>query len=386
MNNLLIHNACIISPQQVYAPGWLLARGGIIAAMGAGAPPDTPADTLIDAENLTLLPGFVDVHVHGADSCDTMDARVDALHQMAQFYMRHGVTSFLATTWTDTGERITAALNAVKAYMASPPTPKGATLAGVHLEGPYINREKGGAQNLDLIRRADRDEVLPWLELGIIRLVSLAPEFPENHWLIRECIKRGITVSIAHTNATYQQARQAFDMGITHATHTYNAMTGLHHRDPGVLGAVLVTPSVRSELIADNVHVHPAAMKLLWEVKRPHHLVLISDAIRAAGKPDGDYPVDARTVLVRDGVARLPDGTLAGSTLTLNRGLYNLMQATGEPLAHVWQCASLNPAHAVNIAHRKGSLEIGKDADLILVNDRIQVQKTIVSGEIVYSL
>ncbi len=386
MNNLLIHNARIITAQQVYAPGWLLARAGIITAYGAGAPPDTPADTVIEAENLTLLPGFVDVHVHGANGSDTMDASVDALHTMAQFYARHGVTAFLATTWTDSQERITAALNAIKKYMAAPPTPKGAALMGVHLEGPYINRDKGGAQNLDLIRRADRDEVLPWLEMGIIRLISLAPEYPENHWLIRECVKRGITVSIAHTNATYQQARQAFDMGINHATHTYNAMTGLHHRDPGVLGAVLTTPTVRCELIADNIHVHPAAMKLMWEVKRPHHVMLISDAIRAAGRPDGDYPVDNRTVLVRDGVARLPDGTLAGSTLTLNRGVYHFMQATGEPIEHVWQTASLNPARAVHLAHRKGSIEIGKDADMILVNDQLQVHKTIIGGEVVFSL
>jgi N-acetylglucosamine-6-phosphate deacetylase len=370
----------------MYVPGWLLARAGIIAAYGAGAPPDTPADTIIDATHLTLLPGLVDVHVHGANGSDTMDASIDALHTMAQFYARHGVTAFLATTWTDSQDRITAALTAVKKYMAVPPTPKGATLLGVHLEGPYINRDKGGAQNLELIRRADRDEVLIWLELGIIRLISLAPEFPENHWLIRECIKRGITVSIAHTNATYQQARQAFDMGINHATHTYNAMTGLHHRDPGVLGAVLTTPTVRGELIADNIHVHPAAIKLLWEVKRPHQVILISDAIRAAGKPDGDYPVDNRTVFVRDGVARLADGTLAGSTLTLNRGVYNFMQATGEPLVNVWQTASLNPAQALHVAHRKGSLEIGKDADMILVDDRIQVHKTIIGGEVVFSI
>jgi N-acetylglucosamine-6-phosphate deacetylase len=331
---------------------------------------------------LTLIPGFIDVHVHGADGFDAMDAQPEALNNMARFYAQHGVTSFLATTWTDTRERIASALNAVKSAMGA--QENGATLLGVHLEGPYLNPVKCGAQNVDYIRRAARDEATAFLDTGVIRLLSIAPEFDDNRWLIAECVRRGITVSIAHSDATYDQTCAAIDLGVSHATHTFNAMTGLHHRDPGIVGAVASSPDVRCELIADNIHVHPAAMRLLWLLKRPHNLVLISDAIRAVGKPDGDYAVDERTVYVRDGAARLEDGTLAGSTLTMDSALRNFISATGEPLENVWQCASLNPAKAINVSYAKGSIEINKDADLILVGADLDVRYTIASGKIIY--
>jgi N-acetylglucosamine-6-phosphate deacetylase len=367
----------------VYQRGWVLCKDGKIAALNGGDAPEFEGVAVLDAGGLNLIPGFVDVHVHGADGFDTMDASAEGLTRMAQFYARHGVTAFLATTWTDTNEHITTALQTVKAHQGQ--QPNGATILGVHLEGPYINRAKGGAQNLDLIRRSSREEALPWLDLDVIKLVALAPEYDENHWLIAECVRRGITVSQAHTDANYAQTVKAIELGITQATHTYNAMPPLHHRDPGVLGAVMASDAVRCELIADNIHVHPAAINVLWRMKRPNKLVLISDAIRAAGKPDGEYPVDERITYVKDGVARLKDGTLAGSTLTMDRGLYNFMQATGEPLENVWQCASLNPAQAVNFGHVKGSIAIGKDADFALVDDRISVKNTVVGGEIVYS-
>jgi N-acetylglucosamine-6-phosphate deacetylase len=381
--NLLITNAKIITPTAIYARGWLLCRDGKIAALNGGDAPAFESVPVLDAGGLSLIPGFIDVHVHGADGFDTMDASPEGLTRMAQFYARHGVTSFLATTWTDTNDHITAALKNVKAHQGK--QPNGATILGVHLEGPYINRAKGGAQNLDLIRRSSREEALPWLDVDVIKLVALAPEYDENHWLIAECVRRGITVSQAHTDATYDQTLKAIELGITQATHTFNAMPPLHHRDPGVLGAVMASDAVRCELIADNIHVHPAAMNVLWRMKQPDKLVLISDSIRAVGKPDGEYPVDERITYVKNGVARLKDGTLAGSTLTMDRGLYNFMQATGEPLEKVWQCASLNAAQAIHVGHAKGSIEIGKDADFALVDDRISVTNTIVGGEVVYS-
>ncbi|MCU0514528.1 MAG: N-acetylglucosamine-6-phosphate deacetylase [Anaerolineae bacterium] len=380
--SLVIKNARIITPAGVQSRGWLLCQQGRIAARGSGDAPTPDGATVLEAAGQTLLPGFVDVHVHGGDGVDTMDADPAALATMARFFARHGVTSFLATTWTDTPARTTAALAAIR--QAQGRQPGGATLLGAHLEGPYLNPAKGGAQNLSQIRRATRAEALPWLDTGVIKLLSLAPEYEENHWLIVECRTRGITVSAAHTDATFEQARQAIDLGITHATHTFNAMPPLHHRDPGVLGAVLGSAVVRCELIADNVHVHPGSMAILWRLKRPNQLILITDAIRAAGQPDGVYPVDERQVTVQDGSARLPDGTLAGSTLTMERALWHLMQATGEPLENVWQCASLNPAKAIHVANQKGSIEIGKDADLVLVDDGLAVQTTIIGGEVVY--
>jgi N-acetylglucosamine-6-phosphate deacetylase len=385
---MLIENARIVTPTGVIGRGWVLCRDGKIAAMGEGTAHHSLSDNRLNAKGELLLPGFVDVHVHGSNGVDTMDATPEVLDEMARFYAKHGVTSFLATTWTDTHERITAALEAVRDRMAAlqNETPRGAALVGVHLEGPYLNPAKGGAQNLDLIRQADQAEAIPWLDLGVIRLVSLAPEFVENHWLIEACIGRGITVSIAHTNASYEDTLSAIQQGVMHSTHTFNAMPPLLHREPGVLGAVLNDPRVRCELIADLIHVHPALMRLLWQIKKPDGLLLITDAMRAAGLPDGDYPVDTRTIYVRDGVARLSDGTLAGSTLTMDRAVYRFMQTIGEPLEVLWPATSLNAANAIHLGHRKGSIEIGKDADLVLVNAQtVTVHATWVAGTPVYS-
>ncbi len=371
-----------MTPTRPIERGWLLTEAGKIAALGFGAPPDGIDATSIDGSGKTLLPGFVDVHVHGGAGAEAMDASPDALRTMAQFYARHGVTAFLATTWTDTRPRIHAALEAIAASVGQ--QPDGATLIGAHIEGPYISEERPGAQSPVNIRRADRDEALALLDLDVVRLLALAPEFTENHWLIRECAKRGITVSAAHTSATYADMRRAVELGITQATHTCNAMTGLHHREPGTLGAVLTLPEINAELIADNIHVHPAVIDVIYRCKGADHVILITDAIRGAGMPDGDYPIDERTITIKDGSARLPDGTLAGSTLTMDRALRNFLAATGASLAHVWQTSSLNAARSAGVSAHKGSLELGKDADLVLIDANVNVYLTVAEGRIVY--
>ena len=379
---LLITNAQIMTATTRWQRGWLLCQDGRIARMSDGDAPTFDSVEIIDAGGLILLPGFVDVHVHGGAGHEVMDAQPDTLEQLSAFYAQHGCTSFLATTWTDTHDRIITALRNVAIHSGSQVS--GATILGVYLEGPYLNPEKCGAQSADLIRRADREEALEFLDVGVIRLLALAPEFPENHWLIHECVRRGITVSAAHTNATYDQLRAAVRMGLKQTTHTYNAMTGLHHRDPGTLGAALSSPEIRCELIADNIHVHPAAMNVLYRAKGADGVILITDAVRGAGMPDGEYPIDNRITVVRDGAVRLPDGTLAGSTLTMERALRNFIAATGRPLDEVWKASSLNPARAIGESARKGSLEVGKDADLVLVDDQIDVQLTVVEGRVVY--
>jgi N-acetylglucosamine-6-phosphate deacetylase len=380
---VLISNARVISPTGTWARGWLLAHDGVIARMGRGSAPAFPDARGIDAAGKTLLPGFIDLHVHGGIGHEVMDAAPDKLRELARFYARHGVTSFLPTTWTDSRPAIQAALEVVAELQG--PVEGGATILGTHLEGPYLDVAKCGAQNPEQVRRADRDEALSFLDLDTIRLVALAPEYPENHWLISECIRRGITVSVAHSSATYEQIQQAAALGLSQATHTFNGMVGIHHRDPGTAGAVMALPEIRCELIADNIHIHPVVMKLLYAVKGPQGVILITDATRGAGLADGDYPIDRERIIhIRDGVARLPDGTLAGSTITINRAVYNFMQATGEPLEVIWPASSLNAARAINVAHRKGSLETGKDADLVLVDDEINVHLTMTEGRIVY--
>ncbi len=377
---LLITNANIIGARG--KPDWIICAGSTIGAIGHSDFVTLEGSETIDAGGLTLLPGFIDIHVHGADGHETMDASPDGLRSMARFYARHGVTSFLATTWTEPRARIMAALETITEMQG--PQPDGATILGAHLEGPYINVDRRGAQRAEDVRRAERDEALAFLDLGVIRLTTVAPEFAENEWLIRECVKRGVTVSAGHTAATYDQVRDAVRLGVTQATHTYNAMTGLSHREPGTLGGVLTSPEINCELIADNIHVHPAAMQILFACKGVDRTILITDAVRPAGLPDGQYDIDARTVQVKEGAVRLLDGTLAGSTLTMNRALRNFMRATGQPLDVLWPTSSLNAARAIHVADRKGSLERGKDADFILVDDDLNVHLTVVEGRVVY--
>lgn len=372
MNELLIKNA--------RNQTWLLLREGKIAEIGYGEPPDI--DQTIDAQGLRLLPGLIDIHVHGAMGYEAMDATREAIQHMAASYAQHGVTSFLATTWTDSRSRIEAALSAIKDCVG--PQPDGATLLGAYLEGPFLNPAKSGAQNTEFVRIATREEATALLDTGVIRLLALAPEYEDHHWLIQEAVNRGITVSAAHTNATYEEMCRGIELGLSHATHTFNAMTGLHHRNPGVVGAVMASQGVSCELIADNIHVHPVTMNILWQMKKPDKLVLISDAVRVAGLPEGDYMLDTRKISVRDDAVRLEDGTLAGSILTLDVALRNFLAATGEALDSAWQVSSLNAARALGIDDRKGKLEPGYDADIILVDEDLTVHLTIAQGTIVY--
>jgi len=382
----LIINAKIILPHRVIPRGWLIVRHGRIAAFGQGEVTKTTSsqdEIIFDADGKMLLPGFIDVHVHGGAGSEAMDATPEAIHTLSAFYASHGVTSFLATTWTDSRSRIQAALENIAALTGT--QLKGAALIGAHIEGPFLNPARSGAQNLADIRRAEPDEALAFLDTGAVRLLALAPEYPENHWLIRECAQRGIAVSAAHTAATYDQMCAAVEMGLTQTTHTYNAMTGLHHREPGTLGAALTLPQLRCELIGCYAHVHPAAMQVLWLTKGAHGVILVTDAVRGAGMPDSSYTINDRVVTIKDGAARLDDGTLAGSTVTFDDAVRNFMGATGEPLENIWQTTSLNAARAVGVSARKGSIEIGKDADLILVDSQINVALTMVEGRIVYT-
>ena len=383
---LLIHNARLFTPNRAGLIGWLLVENGLIRAIGFGNTPDFSQGAslqTLDAQGHNLLPGFIDLHVHGAMGHEVMDASPSGLEEMARFYAAHGVTSFLATTWTASRPSIMNALQLVEEMQG--PIQGGATLLGAHLEGPYLNPARCGAQDVNLIRRAEKDEGLEFLDAGVIHLLALAPEYDENLWLIKECVRRGITVSAAHTTANYEQMQQAVALGITQLTHSYNAMQGLGHRELGTIGAAMTLPQISCELIADNIHVHPAAQKILVDVKGPGGVILVTDAIRAAGMPEGDYILDERSVHIQNGAVRLSDGTLAGSVLTMERALRNLCSATGRSLAEMWITSSLNAARAIGVSAQKGSLEVGKDADLVLLDELFNVHLTIVQGEVVFS-
>jgi N-acetylglucosamine-6-phosphate deacetylase len=381
MSELLIANARIIHESGVIERGWLHAMDGKIVAFAEGAAPQIEVNE-IDAEGKTLLAGFIDVHVHGAMGADVMDADIDGLRKMSRFFASTGVTAFTPTTLTSPHEQTLAALNTIKQAMYEKPS--GAAIVGTHLEGPYLNKAKAGAQNPEFVRLCRAEEAQQYIDTGVLRIISLAPEFPENHWLIAECVRQGISASVAHTNASYAEAIHGINLGIRHATHTYNAMTGLHHREPGTLGAVLGDNRVRCELVADGVHVHEGAMRILWKVKGVRHTLLITDAMRATGLGNGNYKLGDLDVIVRDGKASLADGTLAGSVLAMNQGVRNFMAATGESLETLWPCFSLNAAAAIGLADTKGSIAIGKDCDVVLVDEQINVLMTVVGGDVVY--
>jgi N-acetylglucosamine-6-phosphate deacetylase len=381
---LLLANARIVTPSGIIESGWLLSRENRIAEIGSGVPPAlADTQTVIDADGLTALPGFIDLHVHGGDGADCMDGITDALDHMARFFARHGVTGFLPTTWTAPAGAIRRALATIAAHQG--PRPDGATILGAHLEGPYLNPARAGAQDPNQIRRAARQEALAFLEYGVVRLVALAPEYDENRWLIEECARRGIAVSAAHTAATYDDIVHATTLGLSHATHTFNAMGTLHHREPGTVGAVLSHDRIACELIADNIHVHPAAQRILFAAKGLHRVILITDAVRGAGLDDGAaYEQDGRRVVVRNGASYLPDGTLSGSGLTMDRALHNFSQAIGQPVEALWPTASLNAARSIGLSHRTGSLEVGKDADIVLVDAASSVHLTVALGQIIH--
>jgi N-acetylglucosamine-6-phosphate deacetylase len=384
-NRFLIHNAHVFSPAGDWQPGWLLTEDRQIYAMGPGFTPDFEAGRItrrIDAGGQRLLPGLIDLHVHGAMGFESMDASPDGLREMARYYARHGVTGFLATTWTASGERILAAVQTIAQVYGE--IPGGAALLGVHLEGPYLNPVKCGAQDARLIRRAERSEALGFLDAGPVRLLALAPEFPENLWLIDECVRRGIAVAAGHTTAGLPEMQLAVAHGVRQVTHCFNGMQGFGHRDLGTVGAAMALPEVNCELIADNIHVHPAAQKILVDVKGCDGVILITDAIRGTGMPDGEYPMDDRTVTIRDGQVRLPGGALAGSVLTLERGLGNVLANTDRSLQEAWRMSSLNAARAIGVSARKGSLEPGKDADLVLLDGDFNVALTVVEGQVAY--
>ncbi|MCB9162006.1 MAG: N-acetylglucosamine-6-phosphate deacetylase [Caldilineaceae bacterium] len=394
MSRLEIRNAAIpaeFAPDAPHAPtpGFVLVDlhvvgTRIVAVAEASDQPVAAATTdVLDAADHIVLPGFIDVHIHGADGHDTMDATPAALAAIAAFKAQHGVTGFLATTMTAPRADTLAAVANVAAVEGSPPP--GAHILGVHLEGPFISPVFPGAQKAEDIRPPDLDELRALVDAGPVRMITLAPEQPGADAVIDWAREHGIVVVAGHTNATYDQCIAAVDRGVNQATHTYNAMTGLHHRKPGVVGAVLSDDRVYAQLIADTIHVHPAAMCVLARCKGPARTLLITDAMRAAGLPEGEYDLGGQPVTVKDGQCRLADGTLAGSVLTMDRALVNFMAASGWPLADAWPITSRTPAQSLDLGPEFGNIAPGAWADLVVLDADLSVAATIVRGRLAYA-
>jgi len=331
-----------------------------------------------------ICPGFLDIHMHGIAGYDTMDATPESLQAISTALARYGVTSFLATTMTASYEKLEQALKNIVA--TSRQGLEGAEAVGIHLEGPWINPRYKGAQNEQDISFPTLAEVRHMHELadGMLKVVTIAPEQPGAAEAIRWLNGQGVLVSAGHTGASFDEAAQAVQAGVGHFTHCFNAMTGLHHREPGVVGAAMYHEHLSTELIADGIHVHPAVMRILYRVKKADRLALISDSMRAAAMGEGKYDLGGQEVTVKGEEAKLADGTLAGSILTLNRAVENMVKLSRVPLPEAVQMASQTPASLLGLDAKKGKLESGYDADLIVLASNFTCRQTIVAGKEVY--
>jgi len=375
-----IVNGKVYTPDRILPQGIVLIEGERIVGVGSADAITVPLEAeVIDAEGMAVVPGFVDLHLHGLKGHDAMGP---GLAQMIHDLPAFGVTAFLATTLTLPRDETLAALEAMAKVLEGPPP--GAECAGIHLEGPFLSPARPG------MATADWFEPLTWESFqafqqaagGHIRLLTFAPEVGEAMACIPRLVEEGVVPSIGHSCATFEQVAQAVQLGLYHATHTFNAMPPLHHRQPGVLGAVLYFDQIVAQLIADGVHVHPVVMAILLRVKGVERVALVSDAAPLAGLPDGEYEWEHKPVFVRDGTCRLADGTLASAHALLDTGVRNLVELVGMPLERALVPATSVPAQVLGL--RKGRLTPGYDADIVLLDGNLQPVLTLVRGQTVF--
>ncbi|MGO1042332.1 N-acetylglucosamine-6-phosphate deacetylase [Clostridioides difficile] len=335
---------------------------------------------VIDVDGKYISPGLIDIHIHGNMGKDTMDSTDESIETISKSIMRHGVTSFLPTTMTMDKEHVYDALEVIK--KAKSRKLEGAQVLGAHLEGPFINENYKGAQNEKFIINSKYEFIKEYKD--VIKVITYAPEKDIDFDFTRE-IKRctDIVLSIGHSNASYEQAKEAINLGVTNITHMFNAMTGLNHRDPGVVGAALTT-DVYSELIADTIHINRDLFQFILNNKGRERLILITDSIEAGGLEDGNYALGGQKVIVKGNEARLENSALAGSVLSLNKMVLNFLNNTNLRVNEAINLASLNPATSLGINDKKGSLDIGKDADIAVFDDNLDCKMTLCLGEVVY--
>ncbi len=386
--------AILLKGMQIYAEDQKIEEGYILLQdhqiIGIGPSTDLPASMGVEVmevpSSFQAIPGLIDIHIHGVNGADVMDASVEALETMSDALPKEGTTSFLATTMTQSQAAIEKALITAGSYIQKYQPPGKAEILGIHLEGPYVNKSKAGAQPEEFIVNSSIEQFEKWNNLAnkTVKIVTLAPEQPGGMEMVKYLDENGIIASIGHSDATYEEVSQAIEAGAKHVTHLFNQMRGLHHREPGVVGAALLREELTAELIADGVHVRPEMMKLAFQQKGEKELILITDAMRAKCLKNGIYDLGGQAVTVEDGKAVLQDGTLAGSILKLGNAMKNMMAFTGCSLEDAIQMASVNPAKQLNVIDRKGTLSIGKDADIVILDEQLEVAMTFCRGELAY--
>jgi N-acetylglucosamine-6-phosphate deacetylase len=377
---LLITNCKLFTaPNQTTS---ILIENGIITKIGQ-IDPTTHREKTLDAQGRIIAPGFIDVHIQGAGGADILDGTADALKAISQTCARFGTTGFLATTVFKPNQKnkhLTIAAEYVGQNLG------GANLLGIHIEGPFISPQKRGMVQPDCLCLPSSEILDKILDVtgGRLKMMTIAPELPDNQPIIRRLVSSSIIASFGHSNATYEQTLDGFEAGISHVTHLFNAMPSIHHRSPGPLIAIFQTKQVTTQLITDGVHIHPAVLRLAFEILGPGRIIPITDGMQAMGLPDGKYVYNGIEYESKNGAARYKDGTLIGTALGLSQLLNRLMQFTDCPLDVAIKTVTENPAKLLGLSDKKGFIAPGKDADLVLLDQDYSVHTTIIAGKIVF--
>lgn len=379
--NYAFTNLKVITPFRVIENGSVVVSGKKIASLGSAGDVKIPVGVrAIDMRGMMLTPGFIDLLVHGGGGYGFADESEDSIQKISEFFFSHGTTGLLASLYSKPLGLLLKDVARIAHYVEEH---RQTNVRGIHMEGPFINPEMKGAMKGEYLWKPNVDH---WHQLfkacrGYIKLMTIAPELPGSFEVMRAAANDGVVLSIGHSTAHYHDIEAAIDNGAAHVTHMFNAMQPFHHREPGVIVGGLLRNELKLELIADGIHVHPAVMRLLYNIKGDGGIILITDAIRASGMPDGNYTFMDQKLAVREKKAFLDDGTLAGSTLTLEQAVKNMVTLVGVPVTDAVRMASLNGAKVLGLESRKGILAVGKDADLVLLDERFEVHLTVYEGQ-----
>lgn len=379
LNLLVIKNGRVITDEGIVEGKNVVINGSKILGI-VDELPDTAE--VIDAAGNFVSPGFIEIHIHGAAGRDTMDGTCDSINTISKAIAKHGTTSFLPTTVAFDKDTTKNAVNTVRKSMAE--GTDAAEVLGIHLEGPFLNPKKKGAHELRYLRNPDIGYFMEMVDnnLSGIKIMTMAPELDGAKDLIKFLVGHGVVVSAGHSDGTYDDIITGIGEGVSHSTHLYNAMRGFNHREPGVVGAIFDS-RITTEFIADGIHLHFAAIRTALAVKGYQNCALITDAMRACTMEPGKYSLGNLEVYVKDGAARLKDGTLAGSTLTMDRAVHNILKNTNLNIVEAVSMASSIPARIIKVDDRKGKIKQGYDADIIIFDNDVNVKTTIVGGKII---